>query len=66
MLNIKKKYVTDDKNRKFAVQLDINTYNKIEQVLEDYALGQLIDENDPDDTLPINEARVYYEKLRRE
>jgi hypothetical protein len=65
MLNIKKTYVTDEKKRLVAVQIDIKTYEKIEQVLEDYALVQLIDENNPEEYLSLNEAKEYYEKIRR-
>ena len=65
MLNIKKTYVTDEKKRLVAVQIDIKTYEKIEQVLEDYALVQLIDENNPEEYLSLNEAKDYYEKIRR-
>ena len=65
MLNIKKTYVTDEKKRLVAVQIDIETYEKIEQVLEDYALVQLIDENNPEDYLSLNEAKEYYDKIRR-
>jgi hypothetical protein len=65
MLNIKKTYVTDEKKRLVAVQIDIETYEKIEQVLEDYALVQLIDENNPDEYLSLNEAKEYYDKIRR-
>jgi len=36
MLAIKKKYIVDEGNHKIAVQLDINTYNKIEEILENY------------------------------
>jgi hypothetical protein len=32
-------------------------------LLEDYALGQLINENDPDDLLSVAEAKTYYESL---
>jgi len=66
MLKIKKTYVTDEKKNPIAVQIDIDTYQKIEQLLEDYALGQLIDDNDPGENLSLNEAKTYYEKLRRD
>ena len=66
MLNIKKTYVTDEKKNPIAVQIDIDTYQKIEQLLEDYALGQLIEDNDPGENLSLNEAKTYYEKLRRD
>jgi len=64
MLDIKKTYVTDSKKRPLAVQVDIKTFERIEQVLEDYALGKLIEENDPADVLSVAEARGYYSKLK--
>ena len=63
MLEIKKTYVTDIKKRPVAVQFDIQTFEKIEQLLEDYALGQLINENDPEDLLSVAESKTYYDSL---
>jgi len=65
MLNIDKTYVTDKNKRPIAVQIDIGTFEKIEQLLEDYALGQFIDENNPMDNLTLNEAKEYYKKLKK-
>ncbi|WP_429416742.1 hypothetical protein [Roseimarinus sediminis] len=53
------------KNRPVAVQVDIDTFNKIEQVLEDYALGQLINENDEIDRISLKDAEVYYKQLKK-
>lgn len=63
MLKIKKRYLTDENKKPVAVQLDIKTYEKIEQLLEDYALGQLIEQNNPDDNLSLQDAKEYYRKL---
>lgn len=63
MLEIKKTYVTDSKKRPVAVQVDIQTFEKMEQLLEDYALGQLMEENDPEDVLSVAEAKAYYESF---
>ncbi|HEX7585361.1 MAG TPA: hypothetical protein VF373_11780 [Prolixibacteraceae bacterium] len=63
MLEIKKTYVTDSKKRPVAVQVDIQTFEKMEQLLEDYALGQFIGKNDPEDILSVAEAKAYYESL---
>jgi len=63
MLEINKTFVTDSKKRPVAVQVDIHTFEKIEQVLEDYALGQFIEENNPDEILSVAEAREYYNSL---
>jgi hypothetical protein len=65
MLEIKKQYIINESNKKVAVQLDIQTFEKIEQLLEDYALGQLIKENDSNEFLNLNEAREYYTKLKK-
>lgn len=65
MLHIKKKYIVDENNNRMAVQLEIDTYNKIERLLEDYALGKLMEENEDDDNLNLEEARVYYKKLKK-
>jgi hypothetical protein len=40
-MNIERNYIVDDRNRKIAVQLDIKTFERIENVLENYALVQL-------------------------
>jgi len=63
MLEIKKTYVTDSKKKPFAVQIDIQTFGKIEQLLEDYALGQFIEENDPSELLSISDAKKFYTSL---
>jgi hypothetical protein len=65
MLKINKTYVTDSKKQPIAVQIDIQTFDKIEQILEDYALGKLIEENDPEDILKLNEAEEWYGKLKQ-
>ncbi len=63
MNEIKRKYIVDENNRKIAVQLDLETFNKIEEVLENYALVQLIRENKDDKALNLEEAKSYYQKL---
>lgn len=65
MLKIKKTYVTDENNRLLAVQVDIKTFQKMEQLLEDYALGHLIEENDLSDNLSLEEAALYYKQLTK-
>ena len=64
MLTIKKRYVVDENRRPFAVQVDIATFEKMEQLIEDYALGQLINENNSNDDLTLEEGKVYYQQLK--
>lgn len=63
MLKIKKKYVVDEKKRPFAVQVDIATFERMERLIEDYALGQLINENNSNDDMTVEEGKAYYKKL---
>jgi hypothetical protein len=63
MKHIKRKYIIDENNQKVAVQLDLNTFNQIEEILENYALVQLINENDSDEILDLKSAKEYYSTL---
>ncbi len=65
MLNIKKLYLTDENQRPVAVQVDIKDFERMEQIIEDYALGKFIEENDPAENLSLNEAKEYYGKLKK-
>lgn len=65
MEKIKKKYITDSEKKKVAVQLDIKTYKKIEEVLENYGLVNLIKTSSKEETLKIKEAKEYYNKLSK-
>ncbi|WP_333875981.1 hypothetical protein [Methylobacter sp.] len=61
-MELKRQYIVDEDNHKVAVQLDIDTFEKIENVLENYALVQLINA-DESETLSIEEAQKYYATL---
>jgi hypothetical protein len=64
-LNIKKHYVINEHNEPVAVQTDLATFEKIEQLLEDYALGQKIKE--VEEERPLNRATAlrHYVKLKK-
>lgn len=63
MLDIKKTYIVDEKNNRVAVQIDVETFNRIEDALENYALVNLMKDEDDSDTLSVAEAKAYYDKL---
>lgn len=65
METIEKKFIVDEKNRKIAVQIPIETYEKIEEILEDYALGQLMKESKNEEPLSKGEAKEFYEHLEK-
>ncbi|MCP4401453.1 MAG: hypothetical protein GY801_29665 [bacterium] len=63
MTVIEKQYIVDEKDRKIAVQLDIETSEKIEEVLENYALAQLMEEAEAEPALGLENAKRYYQQL---
>jgi hypothetical protein len=65
MFRLKPNYVTDDDNNKVAVQLNIKTYEKIEEVLENYGLYKLMEEESSEKAMSAEEAKVYYKKLKK-
>lgn len=61
-MEFKRQYIVNEDSQRVAVQLDIDTFEKIENVLENYALVQLINADDSE-TLNIEKARKYYASL---
>ena len=65
METIDKKFIVDEDNKKIAVQIPIETFEKIEEVLENYALFQMIKESEGEETLELTEAKAYYDRLEK-
>jgi hypothetical protein len=63
MLEIKKRYVVDQQDRRVAVQIDLETFARIEEALEDLALARWIAEGQEDEALGSAAAREYYNSL---
>lgn len=63
MFDVKKKYIVDEENKKVAVQIYIDTFTQIEEVLENYGLAKLISENSDEETLSVKEAKSFYNSL---
>lgn len=63
MEEFEKKYILDNQNRKVAVQIDISTFEKIENILEDHGLFKLIQEDKDMDYLNLSEAKEFYKGL---
>ena len=64
-MELQPNYIVDNKNHKIAVQLDIKTYEKITDTLENYALYQLMEENKYDEKLSLEDAKRYYQSLKQ-
>lgn len=63
MLDLKEKYIVNKQQKPVAVQLDIKTFKKIEEVLEDYALAHYMKESNSDEKFNVQEAKSFYKKL---
>jgi len=61
-MELNRQYIVNEANQRVAVQLDIATFEKIENVLENYALAQLMDEDDSE-VLTAEDAKKYYASL---
>lgn len=63
MLNIKKEYIITDENKKKAVLIDIGTFEKIEEILENYGLSRYMEEVENEEILSLNDAKSYYKTI---
>lgn len=64
MLEINKNYVLDSNQNKIAVQIPIAEFEKMEEILENYGLAQLMDEVENEETLSKEEALEYLASLK--
>jgi len=65
METIDRQYIVDEQNRRIAVQIPIETFEKLEEILENYALVQLIEKNEGEETLGVQDAKSYYDQLEK-
>jgi PHD/YefM family antitoxin component YafN of YafNO toxin-antitoxin module len=65
VLKIRKQYVITGDNKRKAVLIDIETFERIEEILESYGLGKYMEEAEQEDALSLNEAKAYYEALEK-
>lgn len=60
MLTIHKNLVLDENQQPVAVQIPIEEFERLEELIENYGLAQLMDEVENDDRLSVHEAKAYY------
>jgi len=64
MLTIHKNLVLDENQQPVAVQIPIAEFERLEELIENYGLAQLMDEVENDDRLSVKEAKAYYNSLK--
>lgn len=66
MLKLNKSYIVDENNKPIAVQLPIDEFNKLEEIIEDYGLAKLMEETEHEESLSVNEAKNLYTSLKKD
>jgi hypothetical protein len=64
MLKIHKKILLDEKQKPVAVQIPIEEFDLLEELIENYGLSKLMDEVKEDKRLSVAEAKSYYQSLK--
>ncbi len=64
MLTIHKNIVLDENQKPIAVQIPIEEFERLEELIENYGLAQLMDEVKNDEGLSVQEAKAYYNSLK--
>jgi hypothetical protein len=64
MLKITKSYVVDENQKPIAVQIPLDDFIKIEELLENFGLTKLMAETDNDELLSSEDAFNYYQLLK--
>lgn len=65
MTDIPVKYIGDENNKKVAVQMDIETFKKIEEALDNYGLSELMKQSLDEESLSLKEAKSFYDSLEK-
>ena len=69
MLKLQKSYVVGENQEPIAVQIPIEQFKQLEEILENYGLAQLMDEpaeDNDDKRLNKADARAYYKQLKNQ
>jgi hypothetical protein len=64
MLKIHKHVVLDENHKPTAIQIPIEDFERLEEIIENYGLAKLMDEVKNDERLSIEEAKNHYQSLK--
>jgi rubrerythrin len=65
MMEIHKSIVLDEDQKPIAVQIPIEEFERLEEVIENYGLAKLIDEISDDEKLSVQEAKTLYRSMKQ-
>jgi hypothetical protein len=66
MLVLHKSIVLDENQKPIAVQIPIDEFERMEEVIENYGLARLMDEVADDEQLSVQEAKHFYGSLKQD
>jgi PHD/YefM family antitoxin component YafN of YafNO toxin-antitoxin module len=66
MLELHKSLVLDENQKPIAVQIPIEEFERMEEVIENYGLAKLMDEVTDDEQLSVQEAKHFYRSLKKD
>jgi hypothetical protein len=64
MLELHKNIVLDENKKPIAVQIPIEEFQRLEEIIENYGLAKLMDEVAGDEQLSLQEAKGFYRSLK--
>jgi rubrerythrin len=66
MLEFHKKIVLDENQKPIAVQIPIEEFERMEEVIENYGLAKMMDEVADDEQLSVQEAKHLYQLMKQD
>jgi hypothetical protein len=66
MLELHKSIVLDENQKPIAVQIPIEEFERMEEVIENYGLAKMMDEVADDEQLSLHEAKRLYRSLKED
>jgi len=66
MLELHKNIVLDENQNPIAVQIPIEQFERMEEVIENHGLAKLMDEVADDEQLSVQEAKQFYRSLKED
>lgn len=66
MLKISKSVVYNENQKPIAVQIPIEEFERMEEVIENYGLASLMDDVTDDEQLSVQDAKAYYRALKQD
>jgi PHD/YefM family antitoxin component YafN of YafNO toxin-antitoxin module len=66
MLELHKRIVLDENQKPIAVQIPIEEFERMEEVIENYGLAKMMDEVGDDEQLSVHEAKHLYQSMKQD